>query len=56
VLNQQTGRLRDAADLFRRAAGSFRRALGAGHPHTQLAKNNLKNIAVRLKGEPMTRR
>ncbi len=56
VLNERAGRLREAAQLFRRAGSSFQRSLGADHPHTRLAKNNLKNIQLRLKGEPTTRR
>ncbi|MFL5307775.1 MAG: tetratricopeptide repeat protein [Polyangia bacterium] len=56
VLNERAGRLREAAQLFRRAGSSFQRSLGPDHPHTRLANSNLKNIQLRLKGEPTTRR
>ena len=44
VLERNAGRAAVARALFRRAAGSFRRTLGAAHPHTRLARENLSAV------------
>jgi hypothetical protein len=45
-----------AGALFRRAATSFARRLGARHPHTVLARDNLRAVAATLKRSGPTRR
>jgi len=57
VLERDEHRLARAEALFRRAADSLARALGARHPHAVLARNNLRAVAAaRLKPTRVTRR
>ena len=57
VLERDAGRLDRSAALFRRAHGSFRRALGDRHPHTVLAAANRRAVAAeRLKNRTGSRR
>ena len=44
VLERNEDRLARAEALFRRAAASFGRALGPRHPHTVLARENLRAV------------
>ncbi|HVV52589.1 MAG TPA: tetratricopeptide repeat protein, partial [Polyangia bacterium] len=57
VLERDGGRLARAEALFRRAADSFGRTLGARHPHRILARQNLRAVVdARLKRRAPTRR
>jgi hypothetical protein len=57
VLERNEHRLARAEALFRRAADSFGHTLGLRHPHTVLARGNLRAVAAaRLKPRGVTRR
>ena len=58
VLERDDGNLERAAALFRRAEGSFVRALGAEHPHAVLALANRRAVDREraLKKDRRTRR
>jgi hypothetical protein len=48
VLERDDGNLARAAALFRRAVGSFVRALGDRHPHAVLARANRRAVEHEL--------